>query len=204
MFFPRRSNMTSPLCHQQNEEFPLNRHAIYEEARGRGQKCASKTPSVDRQMWYRGRRRVLGCKRERGLTPERPGARQQQQLETLVVRPEREVSKRPRLVAEGLEGLRRLLVDLGVLLGVGDLALSDLLALVVSGTLGLAALLKSVAVLVERSIENWCRRETHLATTSWYFQPTSWERRPTVQNLRPGCNLRTRRAWGTTIFFCLS
>lgn len=50
---------------------------------------------------------------------------------------------RLRLVAEGLEGLRRLLVDLGVLLRVGELALSDLLALVVGSTLGLAALLES-------------------------------------------------------------
>lgn len=55
----------------------------------------------------------------------------------------RKVICRLRLVAEGLEGLRRLLVDLGVLLRVGELALSDLLALVVGSALGLAALLES-------------------------------------------------------------
>lgn len=46
------------------------------------------------------------------------------------------------LVAEGLEGLGRLVVDLGVLLRFGQLALGDPLALVVGGTLGLAALLE--------------------------------------------------------------
>lgn len=44
-----------------------------------------------------------------------------------------------------------------------------------------------------------CR--THLATTSWYFQPNSCPRRPTVQYLRPGFNRRTRRACGTTMRF---
>lgn len=47
------------------------------------------------------------------------------------------------LVAEASEDLLGLAVDLGVLLGVGQLSLGELLALVVCGTLGLAALLKS-------------------------------------------------------------
>lgn len=46
---------------------------------------------------------------------------------------------------------------------------------------------------------NTCK--THLATTSWYFQPNSCPRRPTVQYLRPGFNRRTRRACGTTMRF---
>lgn len=48
------------------------------------------------------------------------------------------------LVAEGLEGLCRLAVHLGVLLGIRQLSLRQLLALVVCCTLGLAALLQSL------------------------------------------------------------
>jgi hypothetical protein len=122
-------------------------------------------------------------------------------------------NKDRQLVAERLESLGCLAVDLGVLLGVGQLTLRQLLALVVGGTLGLAALLESrekrqsVRVLNRSppiSVVDTTERGTYLSTTSWYFQPTSWLRRPTVQYLRPGCSLRTRRAWGTTIFFCLS
>lgn len=47
------------------------------------------------------------------------------------------------LVAELLESLGGLVVDLGALLGLGKLAGGDLLALVVGGALGLAALLES-------------------------------------------------------------
>lgn len=115
-----------------------------------------------------------------------------------------EQTKSRQLVAEASEGLLRLAVDLGVLLGVGQLSLSELLALVVCGTLGLAALLKSDSESVKHVHPVRTEGSTHLSTTSWYFQPTSWLRRPTVQYLRPGCSLRTRRAWGTTIFFCLS
>lgn len=59
-------------------------------------------------------------------------------------RKERQETSGPghKLVAEGLEGLRRLLVDSGVLLRLGDLALRELLALVVGGTLGLSPLLE--------------------------------------------------------------
>lgn len=128
-----------------------------------------------------------------------------------------------RLVAVSLEGLRSLVVDLGILLRLGKLSLGSLLALVVGGTLGLSALLQPVQIqsvninqrqssgysrigLLSRiaTRDHLSRIFTHLSTTSWYFQPTSWLRRPTVQYLRPGCRRRTRRAWGTTIFFCLS
>jgi hypothetical protein len=55
-----------------------------------------------------------------------------------------ERTKTRRLVAVASEGLACLAVNLGVLLGVGQLSLRQLLALVVCGTLGLAALLESV------------------------------------------------------------
>jgi len=48
------------------------------------------------------------------------------------------------------------------------------------------------------------RLSSSLLTTSWYFQPTSCDKRPTVQNFRPGRNLKTRRACGTTIRLTLS
>lgn len=51
--------------------------------------------------------------------------------------------KQDYLVAKGLESLGYLAVDLGALLGLGELALCQLLALVVSGTLGLAALFQT-------------------------------------------------------------
>jgi hypothetical protein len=114
------------------------------------------------------------------------------------------------LVAVGLESLRGLGVDLRRLLRLGELPRGELLALVVGGALGLAPLLEPITVSVFRSAPV-CGAAgpeilsfTHLSTTSWYFQPTSWLRRPTVQYLRPGCRRRTRRAWGTTIFFFLS
>lgn len=47
------------------------------------------------------------------------------------------------LVTELLESLGGLVVDLGALLGLGKLAGGELLALVVGGTLGLAALLET-------------------------------------------------------------
>lgn len=52
------------------------------------------------------------------------------------------------LVAQGLESLLRAFVHLGVLLRIGQLSLGNLLALVVGGTLGLAALLQSVQQLM--------------------------------------------------------
>lgn len=45
---------------------------------------------------------------------------------------------------------------------------------------------------------------TNLATTSWYFHPTSWLSLPTVQYFLPGFNLNTLNACGTTILFFLS
>ena len=118
------------------------------------------------------------------------------------------------LVSEGLKSLGCLAVYRGALLGLGELALSQLLALVVGGALGLAALLQTVEHVsnIPSTIEKTppyprmarIRNSTYRATTSWYFQPTSWLSLPTVQYFRPGCRRRTRRAWGTTIFFCLS
>ncbi len=50
------------------------------------------------------------------------------------------------LVAEGLEGLSSLLVDLRALLRLRQLSRGQLLALVVGGTLRLASLLESVSI----------------------------------------------------------
>jgi hypothetical protein len=47
-----------------------------------------------------------------------------------------------RLVSVSLEGLDRLVIDLGVLLALGELSAGGLLALVVGSTLGLSALLQ--------------------------------------------------------------
>lgn len=44
----------------------------------------------------------------------------------------------------------------------------------------------------------------YLATTSWYFQPTSWLNLPTVQYFLPGFSLKIRNACGTTMRFFLS
>lgn len=89
----------------------------------------------------------------------------------------------------------------GRLLGMDQLAPGGLLALVVCSTLNLSPLLKSS--LVSCNSQNR-ELDTHLATTSWYFQPTSWLSLPTVQYLRPGRSRSTRRAWGTTTRFFLS
>jgi hypothetical protein len=95
-----------------------------------------------------------------------------------------------------------LAVDAGGLLGLGHLPPRCLLALVVCGALDLPALLETGIVLVcELTSRQLC---TYRATTSWYFQPNSCPRRPTVQYLRPGFNLSTLRAWGTTTRFFLS
>ena len=51
-----------------------------------------------------------------------------------------------KLIAVVRESLGSLVVDLGVLLGLGQLSLGKLLALVVGGRLGLAALLQSIKV----------------------------------------------------------
>lgn len=51
------------------------------------------------------------------------------------------------LVAIGRKGLRRLALDSGVLLRLGQLSRGHPLALVVSGTLGLSALLQAVMLL---------------------------------------------------------
>jgi len=98
-----------------------------------------------------------------------------------------------------------LLVDLGVLLRIRKLSPCSLLPLVVRGALDLSPLLESAGVM---SATNRMQRsrysETHLSTTSLYFQPNSWPRRPRVQYLRPGLRRRTRRACGTTMRFLWS
>jgi len=48
------------------------------------------------------------------------------------------------------------------------------------------------------------RRFSSVATTVWYFQPTSCDSRLRAQYLRLGFRRRTRRADGTTSLFCLS
>lgn len=75
------------------------------------------------------------------------------------------------LVAVGSKGLGGLLLDSSVLLGIGQLSGSNLLALVVGGTLGLSSLLQSAWELVVSGSQNIS--VTYRATTSWYFQPTS-------------------------------
>jgi hypothetical protein len=60
------------------------------------------------------------------------------------VRRTNKLSDNEKLVTEVRESLGSLVVDLGVLLGLGQLTLGKLLALVVSGGLGLAALLESL------------------------------------------------------------
>ena len=120
----------------------------------------------------------------------------------------------PHSVAITLQSRRCLLVHLGVLLRVRQLPGGNLLSFVVGGGLGLPALLQPVGdvlAIVPKSAATAILQTSHcagiltyLATTSWYFHPFSWLRRPTTQYLRPGCSLRTRRAWGTTTFFILS
>jgi hypothetical protein len=96
-----------------------------------------------------------------------------------------------------------LAVDRGRLLGLSHLPPGGLLALVVCGALDLPALLKTV-IIVSAHFDAIFVVGTYRATTSWYFQPNSCPRRPTVQYLRPGFNLSTLRAWGTTTRFFLS
>ena len=115
------------------------------------------------------------------------------------------------LVTELSELSLGLLVDLGALLGIGKVSSGSLLAGVVCGTLNLSSLLKSVNITNQYiscaqipALQPYSIKYTNLATTSWYFQPTSWESLPTVQYLRPGFNLKTRRACGTTMRLTLS
>jgi hypothetical protein len=96
-----------------------------------------------------------------------------------------------------------LAVDRGRLLGLSHLPPGGLLALVVCGALDLPALLKTV-IIISAHFDAIFVVGTYRATTSWYFQPNSCPRRPTVQYLRPGFNLSTLRAWGTTTRFFLS
>jgi len=96
-----------------------------------------------------------------------------------------------------------LLIHVGGLLCLGELSPGSLLSLVVCGTLDLSPLLESVFH-CQYIPEILMSCITHLATTSWYFQPTSWLRRPTVQYFLPGFNLSTRSACGTTILLDLS
>jgi len=106
------------------------------------------------------------------------------------------------LVAVRGQLLLGLVVHLCALLGLRQLLLSLLLALVVRLAVDFPPLLEPV----QRSVcakDRW-RDVTYLATTSWYFQPNSWPRRPTVQYLRPGFNRSTLSAWGTTTRFFLS
>lgn len=65
------------------------------------------------------------------------------------------------LVAVRLEGVSRLAVDLGVLLGLGLLSQRQLLALVVRGTLCLSALLKSI---IDKSVQFVLRNSSGLCS----------------------------------------
>lgn len=107
------------------------------------------------------------------------------------------------LVAELSQLLLRLAVNLCALNSLGELSSCSLLALVVCGTLNLSSLFKSISmsVLLPDSCDY---SQTYLATTSWYFHPTSWLSLPTVQYFRPGFSLNTLKAWGTTTRLTLS
>lgn len=115
------------------------------------------------------------------------------------------------LVAQSGQLLFRLGIA-GCLLCLGELSSGDLLSLVVCVALDLSSLLESISyTLAVRSLPAYRPKstgigmeKTYLATTSWYFQPTSCANRPTVQYLRPGFNLSTLRAWGTTMRCFLS
>ena len=125
--------------------------------------------------------------------------------------------------------LRQLLLGLGIdvrlPLCLRKMSPSDLLALIVRLTLHLSPFLKPVTqtesvlklgISARRHLgcqptKPWQPNGgqdisivTNLSTTSLYFQPTSWLSLPTVQYFLPGFNLKTRRAWGTTILFFLS
>ena len=95
-----------------------------------------------------------------------------------------------------------LVINLCALLGIGQLSSCSLLACVVCSALDLPSLLKSI----KRQILSLYSSDhvTYLATTSWYFHPTSWLNLPTVQYLRPGFSLKTLKAWGTTTLLILS
>jgi len=109
------------------------------------------------------------------------------------------------LVAELLQLLLGLVVDAGARLRVGQLLPCRLLALVVCLALDFPPLLESGQTLASTDPYHHVHiTRTYLATTSWYFQPNSWPRRPTVQYFRPGFNLSTRSACGTTILFLRS
>jgi hypothetical protein len=95
-----------------------------------------------------------------------------------------------------------LAVNLRALLGVRQLFSCRLLACVVCCSLNLSSLLKSISV--SSNLPNQQTGTTNLATTSWYFQPTSWLNLPTVQYFRPGFNLNTLKACGTTTLLTLS
>lgn len=96
------------------------------------------------------------------------------------------------------------LVVAGSLLGLGELSSLSLLSFVVCGALGFSSLLESMTLVSIFVHSPFCRISSYLATTSWYFHPTSCDKRPTVQNFRPGFNRSTLKACGTTIRCFLS
>lgn len=111
-----------------------------------------------------------------------------------------------RLVSELLQLLLGLVIDGRALLRLRQHLPRSLLALVIRQPLDFPLLLESVVLLASLSPCQTPRllHGAYLATTSWYFQPNSWPSLPTVQYLRPGFSLSTRRACGTTILFLRS
>lgn len=104
--------------------------------------------------------------------------------------------------------LGQLLLGIFIHLGIRSfrkLSSCCLLPLVIRGTLDLSPLLKSAChVSMFRTLVVFFSDPSYLATTSWYFQPTSWLSLPTVQYFRPGFNLNILSACGTTILCFLS
>ena len=100
-----------------------------------------------------------------------------------------------------------LLINFGVLLRLRELFPRRFLPLIVCSSFDLSPLLQSgqeLSLIYRTHDVQGNRKATNLATTSWYFQPTSWLNLPTVQYFLPGFNLNTLNACGTTILFFLS